>query len=158
MPLIERRRLDRRRILAAAAGLTAGAGLAASPAQDRQATASEFEAALKKILGDAKPTEGKLRIDTPEIAENGNTVPYTVAVDSPMTEASYVKTLHVLAGGNPLPVIASFQLTPASGRAFVASRMRLARSQDVIAIAELSDGSFLLTRKAVKVTIGGCGG
>lgn len=158
MPLIEQRRLDRRRVLVAAAGLASAAGLTAPRAQDRQATASEFEAALKKILGDAKPIEGKLKIETPEIAENGNTVPYALTVESPMTEASYVKAMHVLASGNPLPVIASFQLTPASGRAFVASRMRLARSQDVIGVAELSDGSFLLTRKAVKVTIGGCGG
>ena len=113
---------------------------------------------MKKILGDAKPTEGKLTIDMPEIAENGNTVPFSVSVDSPMTEKDYVKAIHVISTGNPQPGVATFRFTPQSGKATVASRMRLARTQDVIAIAELSDGKFLQSKRAVKVTIGGCGG
>ena len=112
----------------------------------------------KKILGDAKPTEGKLTLDLPEIAENGNTVPFTISVESPMTEKDHVKAIHVFATANPQPGVATFRFTPLSGKAAVASRMRLARTQDVIGIAELSDGKFLMGKRTVKVTIGGCGG
>ena len=94
----------------------------------------------------------------PEIAENGNTVPFTISVDSPMTETDNVKAIHVLATANPQPGVATFRFSPLSGKATVASRMRLARTQDVIAIAELSDGRFLMSKRNVKVTIGGCGG
>jgi sulfur-oxidizing protein SoxY len=117
-----------------------------------------WEQSLKAILGDAKPTEGKLSFDVPEIAENGNTVPFSVIADSPMTDQDYVKAIHVVATGNPQPGVATFRLTPQSGRAIVASRMRLARTQDVIAIAEQSDGKFFMSKRTVKVTIGGCGG
>jgi sulfur-oxidizing protein SoxY len=117
-----------------------------------------LDEALKKVMGEAKPTEGKLVLDLPEIAENGNTVPFTLSVESPMTEADHVKALHIFASGNPQLDVATFQFTPASGKAMVASRMRLAKTQDIIAIAELSDGKFLLSKRTVKVTIGGCGG
>lgn len=138
---------------AAIALLLSGVGPAA--AQDRPAT---LEDALKKILGDAKPTEGKISVDMPEIAENGNTVPFTLSVDSPMTEQNHVKAIHIFAAGNPQADVATFRFTPASGKAAVSSRMRLAKTQDVIALAELSDGKFLLGKRTVKVTIGGCGG
>ena len=105
-----------------------------------------WEQAVKKVLGDAKPIEGKLVIDLPEIAENGNTVPFTISVDSPMSEADNVKVIHVLATANPQPGVAVFRFSPLSGKATVASRMRLARTQDVIGIAELSDGRFLISQ------------
>lgn len=117
-----------------------------------------LEDALKKVMGDAKPGEGKIVLDLPEIAENGNTVPFTLSVESPMTEQQYVKAMHLFASENPQPGVATFHFTPASGKAMVASRMRLARSQDVVAVAELSDGKFLMGKRTVKVTIGGCGG
>jgi len=85
-------------------------------------------------------------------------VPFTLAVDSPMTDASHVKAVHVFASGNPQVGVASYNFTPASGKASVSSRMRLARTQDVVVVAELSDGKFLLAKRNVKVTIGGCGG
>ena len=75
-----------------------------------------------------------------------------------MTEKEHVKTVHVLSTGNPQPYVASFHFTPDAGKASVASRMRLAKTQDVVSIAELSDGRFLLGKRNVKVTIGGCGG
>jgi sulfur-oxidizing protein SoxY len=84
-------------------------------------------------------------------------VPFSVAADSPMTEKDYVKSIHVIATGNPEPGVATFTLTPQSGRAKVTSRMRLSRTQDVIAVAEQSDGKFLIARRTVKVTIGCCG-
>ncbi len=117
-----------------------------------------FVVALAKILGDAKPVENRIKFEVPDTAESGNTVPYSVLVDSPMTAADHVKAVHILAAGNPLPGVASFQFTPASGKAQVSSRMRLARSQAVVAVAELSTGQFLIGRRMVKVTIGGCGG
>lgn len=150
--------LDRRTVLlgATAAGiltsfLQAGPTLAQTPPQT-------WEEAVKKIMGDAKPADGKMMIDLPEIAENGNTVPFSVSVESPMTEKDHVKAVHVFSTGNPQPAIASYRMTPASGKAMVSSRMRLAKTQDIVAVAELSDGKFLMGKRMVKVTIGGCGG
>jgi len=119
---------------------------------------SLFEQALEEILKGAKPATGKISLEIPEIAENGNTVPYAIAIDSPMTESDHIKAVHILSTINPLPHIASFGLTPLSGRAFVASRMRLSKTQDVVILAELSGGKFIISRRTVKVTIGGCGG
>jgi sulfur-oxidizing protein SoxY len=123
-----------------------------------QAPAQGWEEAVKKIVGETKPVDGRVTLDMPEIAENGNTVPFAVSVESPMTEKDYVKAIHVISTGNPQPGVATFRLTPQSGKAAVASRMRLARTQDVIALAELSDGKFLRAKRSVRVTIGGCGG
>lgn len=138
----------------------AAAAVSAMPLGELSAQDSPqgWEEALKKILGDAKPVEGKVTIDMPEIAENGNTVPFTVSVDSPMTEKDYVKAIHVISTANPAPAVGTFRFTPLSGKASVASRMRLARTQDIIGVAELSDGKFVMARRPVKVTIGGCGG
>ena len=97
-------------------------------------------------------------IDLPEIAENGNTVPFTVSVDSPMSETDNVRTIYIIATANPQPGVATFHFSPLSGKATVASRMRLAKTQDVLVIAELGDGRFLMSKRNVKVTIGGCGG
>ena len=149
-------KLNRRQF---ALGAAAGAAIAGLPAAlIAQDAAPAWEQAVKKVLGDAKPIEGKLQIDMPEIAENGNTVPFTISVDSPMSETDRVKVIHVIATANPQPGVAVFRFSPLSGKATVASRMRLARTQDVIGIAELSDGRFLMSKRNVKVTIGGCGG
>jgi sulfur-oxidizing protein SoxY len=117
-----------------------------------------WEVVVKKLLGAAKPTEVKTMLEMPEIAENGNTVPFTVSLNSPMTDKEYVKAIHIIATANPQPSVASFHFTPQSGKAAVSSRARLARTQDVIAIGELSDGTFVMSKRTVKVTIGGCGG
>ena len=149
--------VGRRDFLVGAAALATLSALLTRPtaAQDRPATLDE---ALKKIMGDAKPADGKINLELPEIAENGNTVPFTLSVDSPMTETNYVKSMHIFAGGNPQVDVASFNFTPESGKAAASSRMRLAKTQDVVVVAELSDGKFLLGKRTVKVTIGGCGG
>ncbi len=138
-------------LLAALLGPTSGARAQESFAQ--------WQMMLKRIVGDAKPLEGKpITLELPEIAENGNTVPFTITVDSPMSETDFVKATHLISTGNPQADVATFTFTPESGKASVSSRMRLAKTQEVIAVAELSDGKFLLARKTVKVTIGGCGG
>ena len=145
---------------AGSAALLLGLG-AHAWAQDAKTPPPEiplFEKALDQILGDTKPIPGKITLEIPEIAENGNTVPYAIYVDSPMTAADHVKAIHVLSSANPLPNVASFGFTPFSGRASVSSRMRLAKTQEVVVLAELSTGRFLVGKRTVKVTIGGCGG
>ena len=145
-------------VVGSAAGAALLAYLRTGASAQEKPPGNGLDEALKKILGDAKPVDGRMLLDLPEIAESGNTVPYAVSVESPMTEKDHVKALHILAAGNPQPGVASFALTPASGKAHVASRLRLARTQEVVAVAELSDGRFLVGRRLVKVTIGGCGG
>jgi sulfur-oxidizing protein SoxY len=149
--------VDRRDVLIGASAWAALSLALTAPglAQDRPQTLDE---ALKKIMGDAKPADGKIVLELPEIAENGNTVPFTLSVDSPMTDSNYVKALHIFAGSNPQVDVASFTFTPQSGKAAASSRMRLAKTQEVVAVADLSDGKFLLGKRTVKVTIGGCGG
>jgi len=117
-----------------------------------------MDEAIKERIGDAGMQEGRITLDLPQIAENGNTVPLTVEIDSPMTDMDHVKAVHIFAEGNPLPRVASFYFSPKSGRARAATRIRLAKTQNVVAVAEMSDGSVYTTKTEVKVTIGGCGG
>lgn len=127
---------------------------AAVPPQER----ATFDQVYSDLTKGAKPTEGKISFEVPEIAENGNVVPFTVGVDSPMTDASHVRAVHILSTENPQPLVATFRFTPRSGKAGVAGRMRLAKTQDVLVLAELSDGKLWAQRTTIKVTIGGCGG
>jgi sulfur-oxidizing protein SoxY len=146
--------LNRRQVLGAGAGALAIASLGIAPAH----AANNAQDLIKAFTGGKTPTEGKVKFDLPEIAENGNTVPMTVMVDSPMTEQSYVSDVLVLADGNPNAGVATFHFSPASGVAEANTRIRLATSQNIIAVAKMNDGSFVIGSKAVKVTIGGCGG
>ena len=113
---------------------------------------------IKKFTGGKQPSEGKVQLDLPEIAENGNTVPMTVSVESPMTEQSHVTDVLVVADGNPRGGVVTFHFSPASGVAEANTRIRLAATQDVTAVAKMNDGSFYATSRQVKVTNGGCGG
>jgi len=122
------------------------------------AAGSTAMSVMKEFTGGKATSEGKITLEMPEIAENGNTVPLTVSVDSPMTSDNYVKRVIVIAEGNPRPEVITFNFTPRSGVAEASTRMRLAKTQNVAAIAEMSDGTFHMTRAQVKVTIGGCGG
>ncbi|BCB20199.1 thiosulfate oxidation carrier protein SoxY [Bosea sp. ANAM02] len=149
------KRLSRRDAVKAAAMAFAAAAIAPRLAfADEKAVAAE----IKKLYGDKTMAQGKIKLDVPEIAENGLVVPVNVEVESPMTEADYVKAVHVFADGNPQPGIVSYQFTPACGKASAATRMRLAQTQDIICIAEMSNGDLYSARANVKVTIGGCGG
>jgi sulfur-oxidizing protein SoxY len=147
---------DRRQVLMTSLGAAAAAVWIgrAGPAQ----AANDAEDLIKKFTGGKKAAEGKVKIDMPEIAENGNTVPMTVMVDSPMTEQSYVKDVLVVADGNPRAGVVTFHFSPASGVAEANTRIRLAKSQKIIAVAQMNDGTFFTASKDVKVTIGGCGG
>ena len=134
--------------------------LAAAAIAPRLAFADEktVAAEIKKLYGDKPMASGKIKLDVPEIAENGLVVPINVEVESPMTDADYVKAVHVFAEGNPLPGVVSYQFTPACGKASAATRMRLAQTQDIICIAEMSNGALHTAKANIKVTIGGCGG
>ncbi len=145
--------LSRRGALLAAAGAMA-AMLAPRLAAATPAAVAE---ALARLQAGRPVSQGRIRIDLPLIAENGQSVPLTVAVDSPMTAADHVAALHVFAEGNPLPGVASFRFTPACGRAVASTRIRLAQSQNVVCLAEMSDGRLFAAKAEVRVTVGGCG-
>ena len=148
--------LSRRQVFAAGVGAFAAItfGAAVSPAQ----AANDSGDLIKAFTGGKQPADGKVKLDLPEIAENGNTVPITVMVESPMTEQSYVKDVLIVGDGNPRGGMATFHFTPLSGVAEANTRIRLAATQTVTAIAKMNDGSLFMTAKQVKVTIGGCGG
>ncbi|MEQ1714063.1 MAG: thiosulfate oxidation carrier protein SoxY [Hyphomicrobium sp.] len=135
-----------------------GQDAAPAPNQASPAARARFDEIYAQLTKGAKPTEGKLAFEVPEIAENGNTVPFVITADSPMTADSHIKAIHLLSTENPQAGVATFRFTPESGKATVASRMRLAKSQDIVALAELSDGKLWVARTKVTVTIGGCGG
>lgn len=117
-----------------------------------------YETAVAAITGGkALIASAKVKMEAPEIAENGAVVPVKVTVDSPMTQKEYVKAIHVLASKNGNVRCANIYLTPANGEAFFGTRVKLGGTQDVVAIAEMSDGTFLTAKQNVKVTIGGCG-
>jgi sulfur-oxidizing protein SoxY len=148
-------RFDRRQVLAASGGALAIAALGTiSPAH----AANDSADLIKKFTSGKAATEGKVKLDLPEIAENGNTVPMTVSVESPMTEQSYVTEVLVVGDGNPNGGMATFHFSPASGVAEANTRIRLAATQNITAVAKMNDGSFFTASKQVKVTIGGCGG
>jgi sulfur-oxidizing protein SoxY len=122
------------------------------------AAPDQVAAEMKKLFGDRKMQEGKIKLDLPSIAENGLVVPLSFEVESPMTDKDYVKVVHFFAEGNPNPGVAAFEFSPLSPKAAAAIRIRLAASQNIIAVAEMSNGDLYTARREVKVTIGGCGG
>ena len=148
--------LDRREFL-----VVSGAAAAALTALTTGALARERKDAnklLQELTGGATPAEGKVKLEMPEIAENGATVPIKISVDSPMTDKDYCESVTIIAPKNPAVYVATFHFTPDSGKAWVATRMRLAQTQEVWALAKLSNGNFHIAKTTVKVTIGGCGG
>jgi sulfur-oxidizing protein SoxY len=147
---------NRRQAMAIGAGAVAAAFLGQSvvPAF----AANDSADLIKKFTAGKTAAEGRVKLDLPEIAENGNTVPMTVMVESPMTEQSHVTDVLIVADGNPRAGIATFHFSPASGIAEANTRIRLASTQNIIAVAKMNDGSFFTATKQVKVTIGGCGG
>jgi len=134
-----------------AAGI--GALIAVGPAD---ATPAAMQDAIRKVVGSARVNPGRVKLDLPPLSENGNAVPLTVSVESAMSPADHVKAIHVFNEKNPQPDVASFYLGPRAGRATVSTRIRLADTQTVVAIAELSDGSFWSARAAVVVTLAAC--
>ncbi len=147
--------IDRRTFLIGAGASAAALAGLASIANATPEQAADF---LAKLTGGAKPADGKVKIEMPEIAENGATVPTKVSADSPMTDKDYCKSITLISTKNPAPHICTFHFTPRSGKAFASIRVRMATTQDVWAVAQMSDGSWHIAKTTVKVTIGGCGG
>jgi sulfur-oxidizing protein SoxY len=141
----------RRRVLLMAAGLSLS-----SLVRPAGATTMAMDEAIRALVGEATVTPGKVKLELPPIVENGNTVSLTVSVDSPMTEAEHVASIHLFNEKNPQPYIAAFHLGQRAGRAAVSTRIRLADSQRVVAIARLSDGSFWSDSADVIVTLAAC--
>ena len=145
--------ISRREILALTVGTVAI--VATRPAA---ATPQEAAAEIEKFTGGRPAAKGRISIDLPEIAENGNTVPLSIVVDSPMSADDHISEIIVVSEGNPRPGLATFHLTPMSGRAEVATRIRLGATQNIVVMAKTSKGQLFAEQKPVKVTIGGCGG
>ena len=121
-----------------------------------EATPAMLASAIRNVVGEAELHTGKVKLDIPPLVENGNTVPMTVSVASPMTPDDHVKSIHVFNEKNPQPNIGNFYLGAQAGRAQVSTRIRLADSQKVVAVAQLSDGSFWSTSVDVVVTLAAC--
>ncbi len=116
----------------------------------------DADEAIQKITGSAKIQEGRVTLTIPPLVENGNLVVLKVSVESPMTTNDYVKAIHVIAEGNPLPNIFTAYLTPRSGTANITTRVRLADSQRVWAIVQMSNGSFWQGSAETLVTLSAC--
>ncbi|MEM7425933.1 MAG: thiosulfate oxidation carrier protein SoxY [Pseudomonadota bacterium] len=154
----DRLNVDRREALQFVGGGVVAALLAGTLATEAKADMKLVNKAINRLVGDGAMKEGRIKLDLPDIAENGRTVPVGVTVESPMTDGDHVKSLHLFAEKNPAADVASIHFSPAMGEAKAALRMRLGGTQNVIAVAEMSDGSLYTSKQQVKVTIGGCGG
>ena len=121
-----------------------------------EATPATQATAIRNVVGSAAVRTGNVKLDIPPLVENGNTVPMTVSVTSPMTLEDYVKSIHVFNEKNPQPNIGNFYLGPRAGRAQISTRIRLADSQKIVAIARMSDGSFWSATADVVVTLAAC--
>ncbi len=121
-----------------------------------EATPETLAAAIRNVVGAAVVRTGKVKLDVPPLVENGNTVPLIVSVANPMTSSDYVKSIHIFNEKNPQPNVGNFYLGPRAGRAQVSTRIRLADSQKIVAIARLSDDSFWSVTADVVVTLAAC--
>jgi sulfur-oxidizing protein SoxY len=146
----------RRDVLKMAGAIATGSTLVSLTVTPAAGTPAEMQAALAKVIGDARFNVGKVKLEIPPLVENGNTVPCAVTVDSPMTPVDHVKTIHIFTEKNPQPNVISVRLGPRAGRASISTRMRLRDTQNVLAIAEMSDGSFWSDRVNVIITLGAC--
>jgi sulfur-oxidizing protein SoxY len=146
----------RRRFLGLAGSATICGAVPIVTVRPAEATPAMLASAIRNVVGEAELHTGKVKLDIPPLVENGNTVPMTVSVASPMTPNDHVKSIHVFNEKNPQPNIGNFYLGAQAGRAQVSTRIRLADSQKVVAVAQLSDGSFWSTSVDVVVTLAAC--
>src|SRR3981189_3398452 len=147
---------SRRRFLGLAGSTAVLGAIPIVTVRPAEATPAMLTSAIRNVVGEAPVRTGKVKLDIPPLVENGNTVPITVSVTSPMTADEYVKSIHVFNEKNPQPNIGNFFLGPRAGRAQVSTRIRLADSQKVVAIARLSDDSFWSASVDIVVTLAAC--
>ena len=152
----EQEQSTRRRFLGLAGSAAVLGAVPVVTLRPAEATPATLAAAIRNVVGAAVVRTGKVKIDVPPLVENGNTVPMTVSVASPMTSDDYVKSIHVFNEKNPQPNIGNFYLGPRAGRAQISTRIRLADSQKIVAIAHLADGSFWSVSVDVVVTLAAC--
>ena len=146
----------RRRFLGLAGGAAVLGAVPVAALRPAEATPAMLTSAIRAIVGEAVVRTGKVKLDVPPLVENGNTVPMTVSVASPMTADDHVVSIHVFNEKNPQPNVGNFRLGPRAGRAQISTRIRLADSQKIVAIARLSDGSFWSVSADVVVTLAAC--
>ena len=147
---------SRRQFLGLAGGAAVAGAVPMVTLRPLQATPATLASAIRNVVGAALVRTGRVTLDVPPLVENGNTVPMTVRVSSPMTPEDHVKSIHVFNEKNPQPNIGNFYLGPRAGRAQVSTRIRLADTQKIVAIAHLSDGSFWQVSTDVVVTLAAC--
>ncbi|MBR1166431.1 SoxY-related AACIE arm protein [Bradyrhizobium liaoningense] len=146
----------RRQFLNLARGVTIAGTIPIVTLRPIQATPAMLNTAIRNVVGEAQLRSGRVKLDIPPLVENGNTVPMTVSVTSPMTADDHVKSIHVFNEKNPQPNIGNFYFSPSSGRAQVSTRIRLADTQKVVAIARLSDDTFWQVAAEIVVTLAAC--
>jgi sulfur-oxidizing protein SoxY len=147
---------SRRRFLGLAGSTAVLGAIPIVTVRPAEATPAMLATAIRNVVGEAPVRIGKVKLDVPPLVENGNTVPMTVSVQNPMTANDYVKSIHVFNEKNPQPNVGNFYLGPHAGRAQISTRIRLADSQKIVAIARLSDDSFWSTSVDVVVTLAAC--
>ena len=147
---------SRRRFLGLAGGTAVLGAIPIVTARPVEATPAMLATAIRNVVGEAVVRTGKVKLDVPPLVENGNTVPMTVSVSNPMTSDDYVKSIHVFNEKNPQPNVGNFYLGQRAGRAQISTRIRLADSQKIVAIAHLSDDSFWSATVDVVVTLAAC--
>lgn len=167
MPKLTRRDLLRALGIIGSAGMVVSLGpggfmkVAAQQAELGMPQPEEkVDATINRLFGDRSisPADGKVKLEAPLIAENGAVVPVTVEADLPMTAQKYVKSIYIISDKNRRPLNAKFSLSPQLGKATISTNIRLAQTTDVRAVVEMDDGALYMVKRAVKVTIGGCGG
>src|SRR5882757_2214804 len=146
----------RRQFLGLAGGAAVAGAVPIVTLRPAEATPAMLASAIRQVVGDAVVRTGNVKLDVPPLVENGNTVPLTVSVDNPMTADNHVTSIHVFNEKNPQPNVGNFYLNPNAGRAQVSTRIRLADSQKITAIAKLSDGSFWSASVDIIVTLAAC--
>jgi len=146
----------RRSFLILAAGAAAAPALAQVPANIQALRRAALQEAVRKVTGGAAIRSGKVKLDIPPLIDNGNSVPVTVTVESPMTPGDHVQAIHIFTEKNPQPNVLAARLGPRSGRATVSTRARIADTGIVMALAQLSDGSFWSDEANVVVTLSAC--
>jgi sulfur-oxidizing protein SoxY len=146
----------RRQFLGLAGGAAVLGAVPIVTIRPSEATPAELASAIRSVTNGAQVRTGKVKLDVPPLVENGNTVPMVITVSHPMAPEDHVKSIHVFNEKNPQPNIGNFHLGPHSGRAQVSTRIRLADSQKIVAIARLSDGSFWSASVDVVVTLAAC--
>ena len=153
---MDRNRHSRRAILQATGALAGSGMLALLPLRTARATPEMMQEAVRATIGEAPVQKGRVKLDLPPLVENGNSVPCTVTVESPMTAADYVKAIHIFNEKNPQPDVISVKLGPRAGQAKFSTRIRLADTQNITAIAEMSDGTCWSDDIYVIVTLAAC--